>query len=60
MIKTIKEFIASKKAQLGIIEAKFLIIGLVIGIILGIVLVYLGTAGILPFKIPVCPVVAGK
>lgn len=56
----IKRFIDSKKCQLGIIEAKFLVMGLIIGIILGIVLVYLGTAGILPFKIPVCPVISAK
>jgi uncharacterized membrane-anchored protein YhcB (DUF1043 family) len=44
----------NKKAQLGFIEFKFMMMGLVIGLILGIVLVYLGTKGILPFKIPVC------
>ncbi len=44
----------NKKAQLGAIEFKFFLIGLVVGLIAGIALVYLGTKGILPFKIPVC------
>jgi hypothetical protein len=45
-----------KKAQLGIIEFKFLLIGLVIGILLAFVLIYLANKGILPFKITfVCP-----
>jgi len=44
----------NKKAQLGFIEFKFMILGLVIGLILALILVYLGTKGILPFKIPVC------
>jgi hypothetical protein len=43
-----------KKGQLGIIEFKYFISGLIIGIIVGIVLVYLGKIGTLPFKIPVC------
>ena len=43
-----------KKGQLGIIEAKFFFIGLLVGLIGALVLVYLGTAGILPFSIPVC------
>ena len=43
----------NKKGQLGPIEFKFFIIGLIIGLILGLVLVYLGTKGII-FKIPVC------
>lgn len=38
----------NKKAQLGIIEAKFLLIGLVIGLVLGIVLVILAGKGIIP------------
>ncbi len=42
----------TKKGQLGIIEFKYLIIGVLIGIILALVLVYLGSAEILPFKIP--------
>ncbi len=50
----VKKFFNNKKAQLGIIEFKFFMIGLVIGLIVGIVLVYLGTKGIMPFKIPVC------
>jgi hypothetical protein len=42
----------SKRGQLGIIEFKFLMIGLLLGIIIALALVWLGTAGILPFKIP--------
>ena len=47
----------SKKAQLGIIEAKFLLMGLVIGIVLAFVLVFLANKGILiPFKLTfLCP-----
>ena len=44
----------NKKAQLGMIELKFFFIGLVIGLIVALVVVFLGTKGILPFKIPVC------
>jgi len=42
----------NKRGQLGIIEFKFLLIGLVIGLIVALVLVGLGTSGVLPFKIP--------
>jgi len=42
----------NKKAQLGWIETKFFLVGLIIGIIITLVLVYLGAKGILPFKIP--------
>jgi len=46
----------NKKAQLGIIEAKFFLIGLVIGLILAVVLIVLANKGILPFKLAfVCP-----
>ncbi|MBU0470059.1 MAG: hypothetical protein KKA62_05345 [Nanoarchaeota archaeon] len=41
-----------KRGQLGIIEFKYFIIGLLIGLILGLVLVLLGSKGVLPFKIP--------
>lgn len=45
-----------KRGQLGIIEFKYFMVGLIIGIVLGLVLVLLGSKGILPFKIPlVCP-----
>lgn len=54
MPKIQRIFEHNKKAQLGFIEFKFMMLGLVIGLIAGIVLVYLGTKGILPFKIPVC------
>ncbi len=48
----------SKKAQLGIIEAKFLFIGLFIGIVLTVVLVLLANKGVLPFKLTfLCPAV---
>lgn len=40
-----------KKAQLGIIEMKFFLIGLVAGIILTILLILLANKGVLPFKI---------
>lgn len=41
-----------KRGQLGIIEFKFFLYGLVFGIIVALVLVLLGTKGVLPFKIP--------
>jgi len=37
----------SKKAQLGIIEMKFFIMGLVVGLVIGIVLAVLNNRGIL-------------
>jgi hypothetical protein len=46
--------IFNKKGQLGPIEFKFFLYGLITGIIVGLVLVYLGSAGIIPFTIPVC------
>jgi hypothetical protein len=48
------KFLKTKKAQLGLIEFKYFMIGLIIGLIVGIVLVLLGTKGVLPFTIPVC------
>jgi len=46
------KFLKSKKAQLGIIEAKFFFIGLLIGIVLAMVLVFMANKGILiPFKL---------
>ena len=60
-MKAIKEFIKFKKAQLGFIEAKFLLVGLVIGIILAIVLILLANKGVLPFKLTfLCPSPAAK
>jgi hypothetical protein len=41
-----------KKGQLGIIEFKYFMVGLIIGIVVALILVWLGTAGVLPFKIP--------
>ena len=44
-----------KKAQLGIIEFKFMMIGLIVGIIAALVLVYLGSSvGWLKFLRFVC------
>jgi len=46
----------NKKAQLAMIEFKYAIVGFFIGIVIALVLTFLGSQGILPFKIPfVCP-----
>ena len=47
----------NKKAQLGFIEFRFLLIGLIIGIILTLAAVYMANRGIvIPFKMTfVCP-----
>lgn len=46
----------NKKAQLGIIEFKFAIIGIILGIIIALVVVYFANNGALPFKMSfVCP-----
>jgi small basic protein len=46
----------SIKAQLGIIEMKYFIIGLILGVIVGIVLIYLGNHGTIPLNMKfVCP-----
>jgi len=45
------KFLKSKKGQLGIIEAKFFVMGLLAGVVLAIVLVLLANKGILPFKL---------
>lgn len=37
----------SKKAQLGVIEMKFFIMGLVVGLIIGIVLAVLNSKGVI-------------
>jgi len=42
-----------KRGQLGIIEFKFFMYGLIVGTLGSFVLTYLGTAKILPFQIPV-------
>jgi len=42
-----------KRGQLGIIEFKYLFLGLLVGVVGGILLVFLGTKKILPFQIPV-------
>jgi heme/copper-type cytochrome/quinol oxidase subunit 4 len=56
-MKFIKDFLNSKKAQLGWIEMKYWAVGFLIGIILTLVIVYLANAGILiPFKLGfLCP-----
>ena len=48
----------NKKAQLGIIEFKFLLIGLIIGIILTLAVIYMANHNILiPFRLSfLCPV----
>ena len=42
----------TKKGQLGIIEFKFFMYGMCFGLIAGLILVYLGTASVIPFQIP--------
>lgn len=42
----------NKKAQLGIIEFKFFMFGLVAGLIIALVLVALMNGGVIPFKLP--------
>ena len=51
-IKSMKYFLYNKKAQLGIIEFKFAMIGFIVGIIFTIVIIILSKNGVLPFKIP--------
>lgn len=43
---------SEKKAQLGMIEFQYFMVGFGIGLVGGWVLVLLGTSGVLPFKIP--------
>jgi len=51
----------TKRGQLGFIEFKYLMVGLVFGIVIGLVLIYLGTKGVIPFHIPfACPTVVAK
>lgn len=46
----------NKKAQLGMIEFKFAMIGVIMGIIITIVVIYLANNGTLPFNMNiVCP-----
>ncbi|MBW2966080.1 hypothetical protein KY342_03175 [Candidatus Woesearchaeota archaeon] len=57
------EMLKFRKAQLGIIEAKFLFIGIIIGIIIGIAVVILAARGIIPLgfvKSLVCGAAAKK
>ncbi len=42
----------SKKGQLGIIEAKFMAMGVVVGLVLAIAIIFMANKGILiPFKL---------
>ena len=47
----------NKKAQLGILEFKWIIMGIIIGFILAVVIIYLANNGkVIPFKLSfVCP-----
>lgn len=45
-------FSMDKRGQLGVIEFKFFFYGIIFGIVLALVLVFLGTAKVLPFQIP--------
>jgi uncharacterized membrane protein len=50
-----------KKGQLGIIEFKYFVVGVIVGIILSFILIYLGAKKAIPFQIPfACPAVAAK
>jgi len=42
----------NKKAQLGAIELKFFLVGLLIGIIIALTVLYLSAIDIIPFAIP--------
>jgi hypothetical protein len=44
--------IMNKKAQLGVIEFKFFMFGLIGGLIVGLVLIVLMNGGTIPFKLP--------
>ena len=45
-------FSGMKRGQLGIIEFKYFMVGLIIGLIVIIILTGLGNSGTLPFKVP--------
>ena len=48
----------AKRGQLGFIEFKYFLVGLIIGIVIGLLLIYLGRTGVIPFTIPyACPAV---
>ena len=44
-------FLMQKRGQLGIIEFKYFMTGLIIGIIIGAVLIYLSVKGVIPVPI---------
>ncbi len=49
-----------KRGQLGIIEFKFFLYGVIFGIIVAVVLTYLGNTGVVPFKVPlICSGITG-
>lgn len=48
MIKKIRDFVRCKKAQLALLETRYLLVGVVIGLILGVLAVYLSSKGVLP------------
>jgi len=50
--QALNRYIPNKKAQLGIIEARYFMMGFVVGIIGSFILTYLGTNGTLGLKIP--------
>jgi hypothetical protein len=49
-------FSKNKRAQLGLIEFQYFMVGFGVGLVGSLILIFLGTKGIIPFKIPlVCP-----
>jgi|TARA_Y100000310_G_C20602932_1_gene774011 hypothetical protein len=49
-------FFKNKKAQLGFIEFKFFIFGLILGLVVAFLLIFLANNGTLPFRMEfVCP-----
>ena len=47
----LKQILKSKTAQLGWIEFKYFIVGVLIGLVLTLLLTYLANHGILPFNL---------
>ena len=50
--KSFKLMLMNKKAQLGPIEAKFFLFGLITGLIIIFVVIALMNSGVIPFKLP--------
>jgi len=42
----------NKRGQLGIIEFKYFMMGILIGIVIALVVIALGTKGVIAFKVP--------